>query len=74
MAIEDKDVLTQSEAWTLVGGRPVWQQLKTLYPSLLVPLRIEGKKEQYLKEVIRTTLRAAQLDGKLRSPARQSHQ
>ena len=66
----EKDVLTQSEAWDLVGGRPVWEELKQFYPTLLVPFRIVGKKEQYLREVIRTAERAAQMEGKLRDPNR----
>ncbi len=68
MALEDKDVLSQAEAWELVGGRLVWEELKSHYPRLIVPLRVVGRKEQYLKEVVRTALRAAQMDGKLRDP------
>lgn len=66
MELRDKDVLSQSEAWFVVGGRPVWEELKRSYPRLLIPFRKVGSKEQYLREVIATTLRAAQMDGKLR--------
>lgn len=66
----EKDVLTQSEAMHVVGGRPVWEELKQFYPNLLVPFRVKGTKEQYLLEVIRTAERAAQMDGKLRDPNR----
>lgn len=65
-AAGNREVLSQKEAWDLVGGRPVWEELKKAYPKLLVPLRRKGTKEQFLRELIMTTLRAAQLDGTLR--------
>lgn len=64
--LKDKEILSQKECWAICGGRSTWEELKAAYPRLLVPFRKVGTKEQYWREVIMTTLKAAQVDGKLR--------
>jgi hypothetical protein len=67
MSLSDKAVLSTKEAWLYVGGRPFFEQMVKAYPDILKPIRESRNeagsktKSQYLRSIIDTALKAAQL-------------
>lgn len=63
----DKAVLSTKEAWLYVGGRPFFEELLKTYPDVMKPIRQirtdsgSKSKTQYLRSILDTALKAAQL-------------
>lgn len=67
MADPEEAVVSTKGAWAYVGGRAFFEELLTAYPEIIRPIRQTRSgasrltKTQYLKTVLDTALKAAQL-------------
>ena len=59
-------VLSTSECYDYVGGRPIFEELQSLYGSVLKPLRTTPRGDQtWLRETVESVLRTAYSEGSL---------
>jgi hypothetical protein len=59
-------VLSTSECYDYVGGRPIFEELQALYGRMLKPLRTTPRGDQtWLRETVEAVLRAAASEGSL---------
>ena len=62
----DPAIKKTKEAHRYVGGRPIWEELKRLYPQVLKPFRKTSRgDESYKVDVIQHTLSIAQAEESL---------
>ncbi len=63
----DPQVISTKEAWTYCGGRLIFEELRAAHPTLITPFRrTAGQgKTYYLRSIIDTALKAAQLSQEL---------